>query len=145
MSAAEQYGVTGGGPVMAIFAHPDDPEFVTGGALACWSQAGRKLVYVICTDGSKGTSDRHVAAVDLIKRRQEEQIAAARVLGCVDVVFLPYPDAYLEATLDLRREREITQKGYDLVLSSPEAFAAFIRTDTVNRGRAVRLSGARGE
>ena len=43
------------------------------------------------------------------------------------------------------REREIVQKGYELVLSSPQAFAAFIRTDTDNRGRAVRISGARGE
>lgn len=98
------YGVTGGGPVMSIFAHPDDPEFVAGGALALWARAGRKLVYVICTDGSKGSSDRHVAPADLIKRRQEEQIAAARVLGSEDVVFLPYADAMLEPTLDLRRD-----------------------------------------
>ena len=43
------------------------------------------------------------------------------------------------------REREIVQKGYDLVLSTPEEFAAFIRADTVNRGRAVRVSGAKPE
>ena len=40
----QDYGVTGGGPVMAIFAHPDDPEFLAGGSLALWQQAGRKLV-----------------------------------------------------------------------------------------------------
>lgn len=100
----EQYGVTGGGPVMAIFAHPDDPEFVAGGALARWSEAGRQLIYVICTDGSKGSSDPNVTGPALIARRQEEQRAAARHLGCEEVVFLPYEDAVLEPTIELRRD-----------------------------------------
>jgi tripartite-type tricarboxylate transporter receptor subunit TctC len=43
------------------------------------------------------------------------------------------------------REREIVQKGYELVLSSPDEFTTFIRGDTTNRARAVRISGARGE
>ena len=60
----------------------------------------------------------------------------------IDRIHRDVTTVFADASL---REREITQKGYDLVLSSPEAFAAFIRADTVNRGRAVRLSGARGE
>jgi LmbE family N-acetylglucosaminyl deacetylase len=101
---SDQYTVTGGGPVMAIFAHPDDPEFVAGGALALWAQAGRQLIYVICTDGSKGSSDPDVTGEALIARRQEEQRAAARHLGCEEVVFLPYEDAMLEPTIALRRD-----------------------------------------
>ncbi len=104
MSAAEQHGVTGGGPVMAIFAHPDDAEFLAGGALALWAQAGRQLIYVICTDGSKGSSDPSMTTETLIALRQEEQRAAARYLGCEDVVFLPYEDAMLEPTMALRRD-----------------------------------------
>jgi LmbE family N-acetylglucosaminyl deacetylase len=88
-ASPEQYGVTGGGPVMAIFAHPDDPEFVAGGALARWSEAGRQLIYVICTDGSKGSSDPTMTPDRLIPLRQQEQIAAAKHLGCEEVVFLP--------------------------------------------------------
>lgn len=94
----------GDGPVMAIFAHPDDPEFVAGGALALWARAGRELVYVICTDGSKGTSDPAVQGAALVRRRQEEQRAAAAALGCREVVFLPYEDAMLEPSLALRRD-----------------------------------------
>ena len=104
MSVAEQYGVTGGGPVMTIFAHPDDAEFLAGGALALWAQAGRQLVYVICTDGSKGSSDPSMTGEALITLRQEEQLAAARHLGCEEVVFLPYEDAMLEPTMALRRD-----------------------------------------
>ncbi len=116
---------TGGGPVMAIFAHPDDPEFVAGGALALWSEVGRQLVYVICTDGSKGSSDPNISPPDLIAMRQEEQRAAARHLGCEEVVFLPYPDAMLEPTLALRRDlaREIRRyKPAVVVCFDPTAY-----------------------
>ena len=102
--SAHDHGVTGGGPVLAIFAHPDDTEFVAGGALALWAGAGRRLIYAFCTDGGKGSSDPAVDTPALIARRQEEQRAAARHLGCEEVVFLPYEDAMLEPTLALRRD-----------------------------------------
>jgi tripartite-type tricarboxylate transporter receptor subunit TctC len=43
------------------------------------------------------------------------------------------------------REKEIVQKGYDLVASSPEDFAAYIVRDREARGRAVKISGAKAE
>jgi tripartite-type tricarboxylate transporter receptor subunit TctC len=43
------------------------------------------------------------------------------------------------------REREIVGKGYDLVASTPEAFAVYLVRDREARGRAVKLSGARAE
>jgi tripartite-type tricarboxylate transporter receptor subunit TctC len=43
------------------------------------------------------------------------------------------------------REKEIVQKGYDLVGSSPEEFAAYIVRDREARGRAVKVSGAKAE
>jgi tripartite-type tricarboxylate transporter receptor subunit TctC len=43
------------------------------------------------------------------------------------------------------REKEIAQKGYDLVASTPEEFAAYLVRDREARGRAVKISGARAE
>jgi tripartite-type tricarboxylate transporter receptor subunit TctC len=43
------------------------------------------------------------------------------------------------------REREIVQKGYDLVASSPDEFAVYLVRDREARGRAVRISGAKSE
>lgn len=43
------------------------------------------------------------------------------------------------------RDKEIVQKGYDLVASSPDAFARFMVSDREARGRAVKLSGAKAE
>ena len=120
-----EYGVTGGGPVLALFAHPDDTEFLCGGALALWAEAGRQLVYAFLTDGSKGSSDPEMHSERLITQRQEEQRAAGRVLGCEEIVFLPYPDAMLEPTLDLRRDcvRIIRRYKPEIVVCfDPEVF-----------------------
>lgn len=43
------------------------------------------------------------------------------------------------------RERELTGKGYTGVGSTPEEFAAFIRTDLEYKGRLIRVSGAKAE
>jgi tripartite-type tricarboxylate transporter receptor subunit TctC len=43
------------------------------------------------------------------------------------------------------RDKEVVQKGYDLVASTPDEFAAFIVRDREARGRAVKLSGAKAE
>ena len=43
------------------------------------------------------------------------------------------------------RQRQLVDKGYEVVGSSPDEFAAFITTDREKRGRAVKISGARAE
>ncbi len=96
--------ITSGGPVMAIFAHPDDVEFLCGGSVALWSAAGRELVFVFCTDGSKGTKVPTLQGDALVAARKEEQRVAGALLGCTEFVFLPNQDAMLEPTLDLRRD-----------------------------------------
>src|SRR5579859_4517427 len=91
--------------VMAIYAHPDDPEFFSGGTLAKWALEGKELVYVLATSGDKGTDDQDMTAQRLIEIREAEQRAAAKVTGghTVTVIFLRYADGELEPDLDLRR------------------------------------------
>ena len=43
------------------------------------------------------------------------------------------------------REKQLVAKGYEVVGSSPQEFAAYIRTDHESRGRAVKISGAKAE
>ncbi len=89
--------------VMVIAAHPDDPEFGCGGTIAKWAAAGQEITYLILTRGDKGTHDPNVKPGDLAALREEEQQAAAQVLGVKDVIFLGYPDQMLENTMALRR------------------------------------------
>ena len=43
------------------------------------------------------------------------------------------------------REREITGKGYTGVGSTPDDFAAFVRSDLESKGKLIRVSGAKAE
>ncbi len=42
-------------------------------------------------------------------------------------------------------DKEITAKGYELVASTPEEFAAFLIADSARNARAVKISGAKAE
>jgi len=89
---------------LVIAAHPDDAEFGVAGTVARWTQTGRKVAYVVCTSGDKGTSDRSLASEQLVKIREKEQLEAARLLGVERVEFLRYPDQSLEDTPEFRKE-----------------------------------------
>ena len=43
------------------------------------------------------------------------------------------------------RQKQLVERGYEPVGSSPDAFLEYIRTDRENRGRAVKISGAKAE
>jgi len=103
---------------MVIVAHADDAEYGCSGTVAKLAAEGWEMVYVLCTDGSKGSSDREITGAELAKTRRQEQIEAGKVLGLKDVAFLDYPDSMLEPTLDLRRDiaREIRRHRPDVVL-----------------------------
>ena len=91
-------------PVLVVTPHPDDAEGGAGGSIALWTQQGRKVVLVVCTNGDKGTSDRNVKPADLAKLRAEEQRQAAAVLGIAEVVFLHFPDQGLEDCSEFREK-----------------------------------------
>ena len=89
---------------MVVTPHPDDAEFGCAGTVARWTQKGQKVVYVLCTNGNKGTSDRSMSPEDLSKIRLREQLNAAKVLNVSEVRFLGYPDQGLEDTPEFRKK-----------------------------------------
>ena len=103
---------------MVVVAHPDDAEFGCSGTVAKLCNEGWEMVYVMCTDGSKGSSDRTMTGEELARIRRQEQINAGKVLGLQDVVFLDYEDSMLQPTLELRRDiaREIRRYQPDVVI-----------------------------
>jgi LmbE family N-acetylglucosaminyl deacetylase len=108
--------------VMVIAAHPDDAEFGVAGTVAGWTQNDKRVIYVVCTAGDKGTSDRSLSPQELAAIRKNEQLAAARLLGVKDVIFLDYPDQGLEDTPDFRKQlvRLIrTHRPFTVVTSDP--------------------------
>jgi LmbE family N-acetylglucosaminyl deacetylase len=119
--------------VLFIVAHPDDPEFGSGGTTARWVRGGAQVTYVIVTDGGKGSNDPGIAGEQLVQIRQAEQQAAAQVLGVSEVVFLRYPDGQVYNTPELRRDlvRQIRLHRPDLVVTH-DPTARFIGHDWIN-------------
>src|SRR5688572_1709256 len=91
------------------------------------------------------------------------QVPTFRELGYPEVethawfgLFLPVgspPDAIARIHRDTKtiieepdfRHKQLIDKGYEVVGSSPEEFVAYIRKDSESRGRAVKISGAKAE
>jgi len=90
--------------VMVVTPHPDDAEFGVAGTVVRWVKEEKDVVYVVCTNGDKGTSDINVKPEDLAKIREQEQLAAAKLLGVREVIFLRHPDQSLEDTPEFRKE-----------------------------------------
>jgi len=113
---------------MSIHAHPDDQEFSIGGTLAKWAKNGCDVVSVVITSGDSGSNDPEKDASYkpiLAELREKEQLAANKVLGVKETVFLRYPDGELQPTIELRREltRLIRKYKPDVVLAgNPEAW-----------------------
>ena len=106
---------------MVIMAHPDDAEWTCAATVAKLCAEGWEVVFLLCTDGSKGSDDPAMTAEKLARIREAEQRESARILGLKEVVFLGYPDSYLEPTLQLRKDiaREIRRYRPQVVITEP--------------------------
>jgi LmbE family N-acetylglucosaminyl deacetylase len=115
--------------VLVVTAHPDDVDFGAAGTIAAFTAAGLDVTYCIATSGESGGSDRSMSRTDMAALRQDEQRAAAAVVGVSDVRFLGHPDGMVETTRELRRDisRVIRQvRPQRVVTQSPERNLEFI-------------------
>ncbi len=104
---------------LTVGAHPDDAEFGAGATLSRWASAGCEVTILVVTDGSKGAWDVTTDQTALVSRREDEQRAAAAVIGAVAIVHLDHVDGELEYSASLRAEiaLEIRKHRPDVVLT----------------------------
>jgi len=107
------------GPVLGIFAHPDDAEICAGGVLAKWAAAGREVHLLILTNGDRGSQDPDVDRTSLAATRLRETEDAAQVLGLASVRIGSVHDSELENTEAVREEavRRIREVRAETVLA----------------------------
>jgi LmbE family N-acetylglucosaminyl deacetylase len=73
------------GTVLAVWAHPDDETYLSGGLMALTRAAGRRVVCASATLGEHGTDDPEAWPPDRLARlRGHEATAALSVLGVTD-------------------------------------------------------------
>jgi LmbE family N-acetylglucosaminyl deacetylase len=108
------------GPVLGVFAHPDDAEIAAGGTLAKWAAAGREVHLLVLTNGDRGSQDPSISRAELAATRLRETEAAAAVLGLASVVvFGDVHDGDLENTAAIRERvvRRIREVRAETIVS----------------------------
>ncbi len=65
--------------VLFVIPHEDDGEGGGGGSAAMWSRQGDRVVFVLCTNGDKGTSNSSMTPKKLAKIRKKEQIGGTNL------------------------------------------------------------------
>jgi LmbE family N-acetylglucosaminyl deacetylase len=107
------------GPVLAVFAHPDDAEICAGGAMAKWAATGREVHLLILTNGDRGSGDPTASREELAATRRRETDAAVEVLGLAGARVLSTHDGELENTSILREAvtRRIREVRAETVVS----------------------------
>jgi LmbE family N-acetylglucosaminyl deacetylase len=119
------------GPVLAIFAHPDDAEICAGGTLAAWAAAGREVHLLVLTNGDRGSSDPDLSRAQLASIRLAETEAAGEILGLAGVRVLSTHDGELENTPEIREAvvRRIREVRAETVVSC-DPTAVFFESTT---------------
>ncbi|HEU0299820.1 MAG TPA: PIG-L deacetylase family protein [Longimicrobium sp.] len=107
------------GRALVVAAHPDDPEFLFGAAVASLVEQGAEVAYLVCSDGANGSRDPRAPREEVAAAREREQREAAGELGVTDVVFLRLPDGRLAPDGALRSAiaREIRRFRPELVIT----------------------------
>jgi LmbE family N-acetylglucosaminyl deacetylase len=87
---------------VAVAAHPDDLEYGAAAAFARWTSQGKEISYVLVTSGEAGIDSLEPDRARPL--REEEERAAAAIVGVRHVEFLGHPDGAVEYGLPLRRD-----------------------------------------
>jgi len=137
------------GPVLGVFAHPDDAEIAAGGTLAKWCEAGREVHLLVLTNGDRGSSDPARDRAELAATRLVETQAAAEVLGLASASVLGIHDGELENAPAVREAvvRRIREVRAETVLTvDPTAWffenRYYNHTDHRRAGEIALLPGA---
>ena len=118
------------GPVLGVFAHPDDAEIAAGGTMANWVDAGREVHLLVLTNGDRGSQDPSLDRAELAAIRARETQEAGEVLGLASVRILDVHDGELENTTEVREQvvRRLREVRAETVLSVDPTAVFFLNS-----------------
>lgn len=121
--------------------HADDIEIGAGATVKKLTELGKKVTFLICTDGRFGdTFSGGVKGHDLVLLREKEARRSAEVLGVKDVRFLRFcdGDAYSRRELEKAIAGVIAQVQPDILFAPDPSPVSEHHADHLNVGNAVR-------
>jgi LmbE family N-acetylglucosaminyl deacetylase len=119
--------------VLAVYAHPDDPEVSAGGSLALWARSGAEVHVCVCADGDKGSLDPETDPANLVRVRREETAAAGAILGVSEHHWLGIPDGEVRVGGSLTgRLVALIRRVKPALVVAPDPTAVFFGQHYVN-------------
>lgn len=118
---------------LAVFAHPDDEAFGSGGSLARYAASGVQVTLVCATRGEVGEiSDPALATPETLPAVREGELrAAARAMGIQDVRFLGYRDSGMVGTADNENPAAFVNAPAEQVIAQLVAIIREVRPQVV--------------
>ena len=120
--------------------HPDDIEIGAGATVSRLTAQGKRVTFLICTDGRYGTENTALSGDELVAARRQEALASAALLGVTDVRFLGLSDggAYAQQELLTGIARTIADVQPEVLFAPDPCVRSECHTDHLNVGQAVR-------
>ncbi len=118
--------------LLAVYAHPDDETFGTGGTLALYARRGVD-VYLVCgTRGEVGEAPSDLKGfASVAEMREDELHCAASILGLKAVYFLGYRDSGMPGSPDNTRPRALAAQPVETVAREIARYIREIRPQVV--------------
>ena len=110
--------------ILAVYAHPDDAEFLASGSMAKWAEEGHRVHAVCATDGSMGTKIVGRTRAEVAERRRDELTRAMEVIGDFAAHHPPDQLALVHFRGGLRAHRVPVAKHRDSVGQAEDLFQA---------------------
>ncbi|HJO83917.1 MAG TPA: PIG-L deacetylase family protein [SAR202 cluster bacterium] len=119
--------------LLAVFAHPDDEAFGSGGMLALNAAKGHCVALVTATRGEVGEiSDTALATPENLGQVREGELrAAADALGVEDLTILGYRDSGMDGTDDNANPTALANADENEVVGSLVEIIRRLRPDAV--------------
>lgn len=121
--------------------HPDDIEIGAGATAAKLAAEGKKICFLICTDGRFGTSNSpDILPEDMAEIRKRESLDSAASLGIRDVRFLGLSDGGFYDRQELVRSIAAVIGDFkpDVVFAPDPCVSSECHKDHLNAGNAAR-------
>lgn len=122
--------------------HPDDIELGCAPTVKKLTDAGKRVSFLIVTDGRMGASDPAQCGEKLVETRRREARASAALLGVTDVTFLPFADGGLYRAEDaaIAISEQIVRLRPDVVFAPDPDVRSECHADHCKVGLAAKMS-----
>lgn len=118
--------------LLAVFAHPDDETFGTGGTLALYARRGVEVHLICATRGEVGEAPPGLRGFASIGEMREDELrSAASVLGLKTVHFLGYQDSGMPGSADNYHPQALAAAPVEQVARQVAGYIRQIRPQVV--------------